>query len=377
MRERRLHLASPDDAASLGARIAAQLEAGDAVLLEGDLGAGKTTLARAVIAALTGETDAPSPTYTLVQSYEAQAGFGLLHADLYRLEDTGELDELGLDEALDHGAALIEWPDRLGAWRPADRLDIRLEETGDGGRDVRLAAMAAGRRALIPSSDRTERRAALIRDAGWADARETPFPGDASTRAYVRLSEGGRSAVLMDAPGAAEAPACPPDADPQARRALGYNARARLAGNSTAAFAAIASALTARGFSAPRVYAADQEAGYLLIEDLGDDLYARLIPQRAHEGRLYAAAIDTLAALYRSTIEAEPEAFGRSWRIQDYDAEALLAETELCSTGMRPSGAATSSPPCAMTGPTPGGAPSRFWTPMRPVLCCAISMRRI
>ena len=62
---------------------------------------------------------------------------------------------------------------------------------------------------MIPSSDRTERRAALIRDAGWADARETPFPGDASTRAYVRLSEGGRSAVLMDAPGAAEAPRLP------------------------------------------------------------------------------------------------------------------------------------------------------------------------
>jgi tRNA threonylcarbamoyladenosine biosynthesis protein TsaE len=140
MRERRLHLAGPDDAATLGARIAAQLEAGDAVLLEGDLGAGKTTLARAVIAALTGETDAPSPTYTLVQSYETSGGFGLLHADLYRLEDTGELDELGLDEALDHGAALIEWPDRLGAWRPADRLDIHLVETGDGGRDVRLTA---------------------------------------------------------------------------------------------------------------------------------------------------------------------------------------------------------------------------------------------
>lgn len=140
MRELRLHLAGPDDAASLGARIAALLEAGDAVLLKGGLGAGKTTLARAIIAALTGETDAPSPTYTLVQSYETGAGFGLLHADLYRVEDEGELDELGLDEALDHGAALIEWPDRLGAWRPADRLDIHLEETGDGGRDVRLTA---------------------------------------------------------------------------------------------------------------------------------------------------------------------------------------------------------------------------------------------
>ncbi|WBQ12642.1 tRNA (adenosine(37)-N6)-threonylcarbamoyltransferase complex ATPase subunit type 1 TsaE [Hyphomonadaceae bacterium BL14] len=140
MREHRLHLASLADAARLGARIADGLQTGDGVLLEGDLGAGKTTLARAIIAALTGETDAPSPTYTLVQSYETQAGFGLLHADLYRLQDLGELDELGLDEALDHGAALIEWPDRLGGWRPADRLEIRLEETHDGGRDVRLAA---------------------------------------------------------------------------------------------------------------------------------------------------------------------------------------------------------------------------------------------
>lgn len=140
MREHRLHLASLEDAAALGARLAQALETGDAVLLEGDLGAGKTTLARAVIAALTGETDAPSPTYTLVQSYETADGFALLHADLYRLRDTGELDELGLDEALDQGAALIEWPDRLGAWRPADRLEIRLEEAGEGGRDVRLAA---------------------------------------------------------------------------------------------------------------------------------------------------------------------------------------------------------------------------------------------
>ncbi|MCC5996027.1 MAG: tRNA (adenosine(37)-N6)-threonylcarbamoyltransferase complex ATPase subunit type 1 TsaE [Oceanicaulis sp.] len=140
MLARSLHLADLDAAARLGARLAGLLETGDAVLLEGGLGAGKTTLARAVIAALTGETDAPSPTYTLTQSYEAPGGFLLLHADLYRLDDPGALDELGLDEALDHGAALIEWPDRLGAWRPADRLEIRLEETGDGGRDVHLAA---------------------------------------------------------------------------------------------------------------------------------------------------------------------------------------------------------------------------------------------
>lgn len=130
-------------AARFGVRLAAALRVGDAVLLFGDLGAGKTTLARAVIEALTGETDAPSPTFTLVQSYEAGAGFLLLHADLYRLTDEGELDELGLDEALDHGAALIEWPDRAPSWRPPDRLEIQLDETEDGGRRARLTAFGA------------------------------------------------------------------------------------------------------------------------------------------------------------------------------------------------------------------------------------------
>ncbi|WP_440958116.1 tRNA (adenosine(37)-N6)-threonylcarbamoyltransferase complex ATPase subunit type 1 TsaE [Oceanicaulis sp. LC35] len=137
-----LVLSLPDPAANadLGARLARLLKAGDAVLLEGGLGAGKTTLARGAIEALTGIADAPSPTYTLVQHYETQEGLVLLHADLYRLEDPEELDELGIDEALDHGAALIEWPDRMGGWRPADRLDITLEDTVAGGRTARLKA---------------------------------------------------------------------------------------------------------------------------------------------------------------------------------------------------------------------------------------------
>jgi tRNA threonylcarbamoyladenosine biosynthesis protein TsaE len=133
-------LADPAAAARFGARLAGVLSVGDAVLLFGDLGAGKTTLARAVIETLTGEADAPSPTFTLVQSYETRAGLVLLHADLYRLEDEGELDELGLDEALDHGAAMVEWPDRAPGWRPADRLEIQLEETAGGGRLAHLTA---------------------------------------------------------------------------------------------------------------------------------------------------------------------------------------------------------------------------------------------
>jgi len=140
MKTHTLTLADPAAAAAFGARLAGLLQRGDAILLSGDLGAGKTTLARGVIAAAAGVEDAPSPTYTLVQSYEGADGFLLLHADLYRLEDAGELEELGIGEALDHGAVLIEWPGRLAGQTFPDRLEIALAETQDGARQALLTA---------------------------------------------------------------------------------------------------------------------------------------------------------------------------------------------------------------------------------------------
>lgn len=182
-------------------------------------------------------------------------------------------------------------------------------------------------------SDETEREAArrAFLDAnGWGGAQVAAFPGDASTRRYFRLQDGDRIAILMDAPGASETAACPPEASPAERRALGYNALARLAGNNVAAFAGLADALTQRGFSAPKVHACDLDAGLMIIEDLGDGLYARLIPDTAHEGTLYAAAVDTLAALYRSSF---PRAFswkdGGEWTVLDYDLDAKQAEADL------------------------------------------------
>jgi len=182
---------------------------------------------------------------------------------------------------------------------------------------------------LTNSCERAARRSSFLEQAGWGAARIEPFPGDASTRAYFRLTAGARSAILMDAPGGAEAPACPPGASPADRAALGYNALARLAGPDTGAFAALAGALSARGFSAPRIHEADLDQGFLLIEDLGDTLFARTIPAGAPEAELYGAAADTLAAIYRSSFETEPEAFGRRWPVQGYDETALLAETGL------------------------------------------------
>lgn len=129
----------PDMAATqaLGARIAAGLETGDAVALEGDLGAGKTTLARAILRALGITEDVPSPTFTLVQIYETPR-LTVRHYDLYRIEDASEMDELGLDDALVEGAALIEWPERAERRLPADRLQIALS----AGQNERIAQLS-------------------------------------------------------------------------------------------------------------------------------------------------------------------------------------------------------------------------------------------
>jgi tRNA threonylcarbamoyladenosine biosynthesis protein TsaE len=137
-----------DEAATarLGAAIARALKSGEAICLSGPLGAGKSTLARALVRALTTpDEDVPSPTFTLVQFYEGR-DLKVAHFDLYRLTSPEEAYEIGLDEALEDGAAVIEWPERLGerleASLPADRLDVEIE-IAEAGRRARLTPHGA------------------------------------------------------------------------------------------------------------------------------------------------------------------------------------------------------------------------------------------
>lgn len=128
----RVPLADADATMALGARLAEACAVGDVIALYGDLGAGKTTLARGVVRAWTGVAEeTPSPTYTLVQTYDGPRG-PLWHMDLYRLRAPEDAEELNLEQGFEEALCVIEWPQRLGSLLPARRLDVRLESEPQG-----------------------------------------------------------------------------------------------------------------------------------------------------------------------------------------------------------------------------------------------------
>ncbi len=177
------------------------------------------------------------------------------------------------------------------------------------------------------SFDREEVKRAFLRGAGLDDARRERLPGDASTRLYERLHPvGGGTLILMDQPPSLESPPCPPDATSAQRAALGYNALTRLAAGRVDAFVAAAEWLRVQGLSAPEVVASDAVSGFAVLEDLGDDLFARLMEGGADEAPLYDAATDVLVALHAV---AAPAKIGDGWPLLTYDGVALSAYLEL------------------------------------------------
>jgi aminoglycoside/choline kinase family phosphotransferase len=178
--------------------------------------------------------------------------------------------------------------------------------------------------------EREETRRSFLADHGFADARRERLPGDASTRAYERLHlPSGSTLIFMDQPPSLETHPCPPDATPQERAALGYNALTRLAAGRVEAFVACAGHLGSLGLSAPQIHAFDAALGLAVMEDLGDDLFARLIETGTHEAPLYDVATDALVRLHEAPAPARLESQGASWPLLDYDELALTTASEI------------------------------------------------
>ncbi len=180
------------------------------------------------------------------------------------------------------------------------------------------------------TTDREDELEAFLGDNKWSVARRVPIASDASTRKYERLYRPEGRAVLMNAPPSAEAPSFPPGASIDERKALGYNATARLAGPDMGSFVALSNLLSGFGLSPPKVLAADLDRGFLLLEDLGDDLFARVLEQGADETELYKAAVDVLLLLHQQKISHALSIPNRpDYVLGTYNDTALIAEAEL------------------------------------------------
>lgn len=314
--ERRL--ASLGATEALGAEIAGWLRRGDVVTLDGPIGVGKTVLARAIIAALSADQapDVPSPTFTLVQAYPGLR-IPVAHVDLYRVESAEELEELGLEEAMSDGVVLIEWPDRAAGRVPDDRLAVEIFEEEGGAR----VAVLRGCGAWAPRLRRAEELSDFIRAAGWGEGERRWLKGDASTRSYERISLSGRSAILMNAPGGSDGP--------PVRGTKPYSTIAHLA-EDVRAFIAVDRYLRRLGLSAPEILDGDPDRGFLLLEDLGDELYGTLAERGSDLAGPYEAAIDVLIRLHREDPpDRLPIDTGADYRVPAYDLEAYLIEAEL------------------------------------------------
>jgi tRNA threonylcarbamoyl adenosine modification protein YjeE len=313
----------PDEQATvrLMMDIAAALKPGDMVTLSGDLGAGKTTIARALIRYLAGdpEIEVPSPTFTLMQTYDLPR-FPLVHADLYRLSSAAELTELGFDDLPEDAVVLLEWPDRAAGLLPPDRFDVAIMLAPKLKREFRNARVT-GHGAFAPRVERIATVRQFIAESGHSDAVRRHMQGDASTRSYDRLQVGGdRSLILMNSP---RQPDGPPIRDGKP-----YNAIAHLADN-VAPFVAMAEGLRRHGFSVPDIHHADIEQGLLLIEDLGHEGVVEGDPPAPIKER-YETAVDALIALHDYRLpDALPVAPHVQYPIPRYDMDAFLIEAEL------------------------------------------------
>jgi N-acetylmuramate 1-kinase len=313
-------LANEDATAHLMADLALLIGPGDVITLSGDLGTGKTAAARALIRYLASddELEVPSPTFTLAQSYELPA-FALVHADLYRVNDNSELEEIGLSPLPEGTVALIEWPERAPGALPPDRINIALSHRPALGSSARAAEITGYGKSSSVVARLTELRR-FLENAGCAEARRERMAGDASTRSYARLFDRSGSAILMNSPRRPDGPAI--------YDGKSYSGAVHLA-EDVKPFVAIANGLRDHGFSAPAIRHADLDWGFLVTEDFGSAGVIEGDPPAPIAER-YEAATDMLSMLHRQKLpETLPLTPDLNYQIPVFDIDAWLVEVGL------------------------------------------------
>jgi N-acetylmuramate 1-kinase len=315
-----VELADEAATARLMADLALLIGPGNVITLSGDLGAGKTAAARAMIRYLADDEtlEVPSPTFTLAQAYELPA-LPLLHADLYRINDPAELEEIGLSPLPDGTVALIEWPERAASALPPARINIAFDHRADRGETAR-SAMITGYGSATAIVERLKLLRQFLDRAGYAQATRRRMAGDASIRSYARLMRDDGVVILMNSP---RRPDGPPIYEGRS-----YSAAVHLA-EDVNPFVAIANGLRGCGFSAPAIHHEDLEAGFLITEDFGHAGFVEGDPPQPIADR-YEAAADLLAALHRDALpEILPLGPRASYPIPVFDTDAFLVEIGL------------------------------------------------
>jgi tRNA threonylcarbamoyl adenosine modification protein YjeE len=309
---------SPEDTEALARELALWIRPGWVVRLDGDLGSGKSVLARALIRAVSGDDqlEVPSPSFSLMQSYD-DLRVPIVHADLYRLSSAEDVRELGLASVLETHALVIEWPGLAEELNGiANRLDVAISGSGER-RDIVLTAHGAWRKALL--------RNAVIDGFLKSHADENPgrsfMLGDASSRRYEYIHSATGDVLLMDM---AQQPDGPPVKDGKP-----YSAIAHLAEN-IIPVVAINRHLVALGYSAPVVHQVDQSQGLALIEILNGDVHGAMMLRGDAMDEPMQAATELLADMARQHWpRSVPADDGASHVLHDYDESAQLIETDL------------------------------------------------
>jgi N-acetylmuramate 1-kinase len=310
-------IADESELRQVASSIAPLLKPGIPVALIGDLGAGKTAFARALLRLLSDDDllEVPSPTFTILQEYDTGRG-RVSHFDLYRLSGTDELEELGFLEALDETISLIEWPDRAGKL-PGDRIDIEITMGADpGARQFTITGLGTCAGGL----ERLNNAQEFIDQAGWGVAARTMLHGDASTRAYELLDMDGKRAIFMNAPTRPDGPVI--------RDGQTYGDIAKLTVD-LKAFCMVAKGLADKGFSSPGIHAKDIRHGFLLLEYYGTETIVDG-EQREPVLERYQVAVDVLAGLHAMPwpVSVQDDDLG-TYNVPAYDRAAMLIEVEL------------------------------------------------